>query len=287
MILFLSDGRLGNQLFQYSFLNTIVKEDEKILAINMEQFIDKFDINKTKFKHFALGRNGKFFIRKFVKPILMVCVRFKLICFISQDRNAETALSSFTTKKGLLPISLVETNFFQSEKFFDKDKVDFKIKDKYIKEAASFLAKAPDEFTKIFIHIRRGDYLFESYLGEIGIDLPKSFFEDAIREISHNIEKPFFVFLSDDASFVECCFESIQNKIVSKNSMATDMAIMSLCEYGIVSNSSFSWWGAYMMKTRKRVIFPKYWHGWKVKIESHPGIQPSWGSVIEVDRILK
>ena len=58
-------------------------------------------------------------------------------------------------------------------------------------------------------------------------------------------------------------------------------------QYWIVSNSSFSWWGAYMMKNRKRVIFPKYWHGWKVKIESHPGIQPSWGSVIEFDRILK
>jgi hypothetical protein len=287
MLIFLSDGRLGNQLFQYSFLNTIVKEDEKILAVNMEQFIGKFDINNTKFKHFALGKYGKYFIRKFVKPLVMVCVWFKLIGFISQDRNAATALSTFTTKKGLLPISLVETNFFQSEKFFYKDKVDFKIKDKYMKEAASFLTKVPNEYTKIFIHIRRGDYLFESYLGKTGIDLPKSYFEDAMRKISHNIEKPFFVFLSDDASFVEYWFENINNKIVSKNSMAVDFAIMNLCEYGIVANSSFSWWGAYMMKNKIKVIFPKYWYGWKVKIESHPGIQPSWGSVIEVDRILK
>ena len=52
MLIFLSDGRLGNQLFQYSFLNTVAKEDEKILTVNMEQFFGKFDINNTKFKHF-------------------------------------------------------------------------------------------------------------------------------------------------------------------------------------------------------------------------------------------
>ena len=223
MIFFLSDGRLGNQLFQYSFLNTIAKEDEKILAVNMEQFIDKFDINNTKFKHFALGKYWKYFLSNFLKPFAMVCVRLKIIGYVSQDRDTTSILSTFTTTNKLLPISLVETNFFQSEKFFDKDKVDFKIKDKYMKEAVSFLGKVPDKYTKIFIHIRRGDYIFESYLGKKGIDLPKNYFEDAMREISRKIEKPFFVFLSDDTSFVESCFQHIQNKIISKNSMATDM----------------------------------------------------------------
>ena len=92
----------------------------------------------------------------------------------------------------------------------------------------------------------------------------------------------FFIFLSDDAGFVECCFEDIENKYISRNSMTVDLAIMSLCLYGIVSNSSFSWWGAYMMKDRKKVVFPKYWYGWKIKVESHVNIQPEWAEVIEV-----
>jgi hypothetical protein len=37
------------------------------------------------------------------------------------------------------------------------------------------------------------------------------------------------------------------------------------------------------MKERKKVIFPKYWYGWKSKIESHIDIQPSWAKVIEVN----
>lgn len=283
MLLFLSDGRLGNQLFQYAFLNTIAKENEKIVTSNMEQFIDKFDIDNINFKHFSLGKYWKFFIRKFSRPFLMLCVRLKLIDYICQDRDGTSSLSTFSIQKGLWPIKLVETNFFQSERFFDKKKVDFKIKDKYSEEAKSFLSEISDEYTKIFVHVRRGDYIFESYLGVQGIDLPKNYFEKAMEEIAKDIENPFFVFLSDDFSFVKCCFENIENKIISKNSMATDLAIMSLCEYGIVSNSSFSWWGAYMMKNKKKVIFPKYWYGWKSKIESHVGIQPTWAKIIEVE----
>ena len=281
MIFFLANGRLGNQLFQYSFLNTIAKKDEKIIAVNMEDFINKFDINNNKFKHFALGKYSKYFIRNYLKPFAILCVRIKLIGYVSQDKKTTSVPSTFTANKGFLPISLVETNFFQSEKFFDKDKVDFKIKDKYMKEAEIFLSKVPVQYTKIFIHIRRGDYILESHLGHKGIDLPKYYFEKAMKEISLNIEKPFFVFLSDDTSFVKGSFKKIQNKIVSKSSMATDLAIMSLSEYGVVSNSSFSWWGAYMMKNRKKVIFPKYWFGWKSKVESHLDIQPDWADVID------
>jgi hypothetical protein len=278
MILFFAAGRLGNQLFQYAFLKTIAKENEKIVATNMEQFIDKFDIRNKYFKHISFGKYGRFVIRKFVEPFLMLCVRLRLLCYVIQD----SALPTFREQKGLLPIRFVETNFFQSEKFFDKTKIDFKIKDKYIEDAKSFLSQISDEYTKIFVHVRRGDYIFESYLGIQGIDLPKSYFEKAIDEIKKEVENPFFVYLSDDSGYVECCFKDIQNKIVSKNSMATDLAIMSLCEYGIVSNSSFSWWGAYLMHNRKKVIMPKYWFGWKSKIESHIDIQPQWAQLMEV-----
>jgi hypothetical protein len=284
MILFISDGRLGNQLFQYAFLNTIAKEGEKIVTVNMEQFVDKFDIDNMNFKHLPLGKYWKFLIRKFFKTFLIFCVRLKLIGYISQNKTATSLLSTFSTKKGLLSITLVETNFFQSENFFDKSKVDFQIKDRYLKEAKSFLSQISDEYTKIFVHVRRGDYIFESYLGIQGIDLPKSYFEQSMTNIIRNIKNPFFIFLSDDIGFVECCFQGLENKIISKNNMAVDLAIMSLCEYGIVSNSSFSWWGAYMMKNRKKVIFPKYWYGWKSQVESHVDIQPSWAEVIEVNK---
>ena len=56
---------------------------------------------------------------------------------------------------------------------------------------------------------------------------------------------------------------------------------MTLCANGIVSNSSFSWWGAYLMDIKNIVIYPKYWFGWKNKTESHIGIQPKTGIIID------
>lgn len=285
MILFLSDGRLGNQLFQYAFLNTIAKKDEKIITANMEQFVDKFDIKNKNFFHLNLGKYGLSLTKKLFKPyFLKTMTKLRLIGYIHQERNETSSLPSFVAKRGILPVTLVETNFFQSEDFFDKHKIDFSLKERYVKEAEEFLAQVSKEHTRIFVHVRRGDYIFQSYLGIQGIDLPKIYFEKAMKAIVKDIENPFFVFLSDDSSYVECCFENIENKIISKNSAAVDLAIMSLCKYGIVSNSSFSWWGAYIMKNRKKVIFPKYWYGWKQKVELHVGIQPEWAEVIEVEK---
>ncbi|WP_417550088.1 alpha-1,2-fucosyltransferase [Methylophaga sp.] len=283
MILYISDGRLGNQLFQYVFLNTIAKENEKIIAINMWKFYDDFDINNPNFIPVIFGKYGLYLVRKVLKPFfLYVLVPLKLIVYVRQNRSETSALPTFNKTKGFLPITLVESNFFQSEDFFNSEKVDFTIKNKYIQQAEGFLQRIPKQYTKVFIHVRRGDYLSETYLGEQGINLPMSYFKNAMLEIDKEIKNPYYVFLSDDPEFVEWSFSNVKNKIISNNDMVTDLAIMSECSYGIVSNSSFSWWGAYLMKNRIKVIFPKFWYGWKAKVESHIGIQPSWSTIIDV-----
>jgi len=284
MILYLSDGRLGNQIFQYAFLNTIAKDDEQIVSIAMEKLSNTFDINNKNFKQITSNRYLNFILRKFIKPyVLNALVKLKLIGYIKQDKNEMLAtLPSFKHVKGLFPIIFVESNYFQSECFFDKKAVDIKIKETFILEAKSILKSVSTNRTKVFVHVRRGDYLFEKYLGERGIDLPKRYFLDAIEIMKQKIDDPYFIFLSDDPSYCECCFSDIRNKYISENSMGIDLAMMTLCEYGIVSNSSFSWWGAYLMKNKKEVIFPKYWYGWKKRIDSHVDIQPEWGKLIEV-----
>ncbi|MCP8689370.1 alpha-1,2-fucosyltransferase [Marinobacterium sedimentorum] len=284
MILFLSDGRLGNQLFQYAFLRTIAAEDEIIYTANMDQFVSSFNYGCKAFKHVPLGRRSIFLIRRFFLPFLRLACSLRLIRSIKQNRTDISALSSYSEKKGLLPITLVETGFFQSENFFLKNKIDFTLKSKFQDEAVHVLRNIPPEFTKVFVHVRRGDYLTEVYCGNRGIDLPRSYFLGAIDIISAEVENPYYIFLSDDPGYVECCFENIENKYISTNRMEVDFALMTLCNYGVVSNSSFSWWGAYMMQERRKVIFPKYWYGWKEKVDSHVDIHPSWCEVIDVDR---
>lgn len=279
MIYFVSDGRLGNQIFQYAFLNSIAQNNEKVICINMNVFSSYFDFKNKNFV-FLLGSKYKiFFFKKIFPKFLGFLVKFKAIGYVEQLRSDTSALPKVVEKKGVLPIRYVKTGFFQTEKLFKNDKIDFSIKEKFQIKAKKIFDKLPSH-EKVFIHVRRGDYIFETFRGDLGIDLPKNYFDNAISLIETKVTNPFYIFLTDDPGYVECCFKEIENKYISRECMATDLALMSLCKYGVTSNSSFSWWGAYLSNRKEMMIFPKYWYGWKQKIHSHIDIQPSWGIVI-------
>lgn len=281
MIFFISDGRLGNQAFQYAFLNTKARNSEKILCVNMGQFAQYFDFNNQNFRFLSSSRLTLFLYKNVAPKILNFLVRYRVIGSIEQLRIVDIPMPELIESKGILPFIYVKTGFFQTEKLFRDEKIDFNLKEQYIKKARNILQVQPEN-EKVFVHIRRGDYISEVYQGLRGIDLPKQYFIDAIKEIEKNLENPFYIFLTDDPGYVRCCFDEIENKFISEENLATDLAIMSLCRYGIVSNSSFSWWGAYLAKEKRMMIFPKYWYGWKKRMESHPCIQPSWSTVIDV-----
>ncbi len=57
---------------------------------------------------------------------------------------------------------------------------------------------------------------------------------------------------------------------------------MTLCNGAILSPSSFAWWGSYLMKNRDVVFVPKYWLGFKSKVEFPMGIIPDFATEIEL-----
>ncbi len=287
MLIFLADGRLGNQIFQYMFLKTIAEKDERIVCLNMREFFETFDFDKHDTWHTS-NKYMCFLFRKFIIPVLLrpLC-KLRIINYIYQKGDARVcALPSWEEKKGLLQdIRYVNTDFFQSECFFDPKWIsssNLQIKREFLLEARQFLSDMPKNYTKVFVHIRQGDYLSESFLNEQGIALPESYFESAIDLIKERIKEPFFIFLSDDPIYVEDRFQEVELKIISRNSMPVDLAIMTMCKAGIISNSSFSWWGAYLMNERDLVVAPRYWYGWRQRMESHPGIQPSFSVILDV-----
>lgn len=280
MILFISDGRLGNQLFQYAFLNTIREDKELVLSLNMDLLLSGFTINNSKFINVSGNRLFTIFSRKVLSTVLLKLGRSKIIGYIEEQKNIDKRKVGYSYKKGLLPISYVQAGFFQSEIFFDDEFLDLKQMHSSLSIADKIVSELPDR-EKVFIHVRRGDYLNEVFKDERDISLPKSYYLKAIDIIENQVSNPFYIFLTDDYDFVREAYRDIDNKYISKESMLVDLAIMSRCRYGIVSNSSFSWWGAYLSENKKVMIFPKYWYGWKNKIESHPYIQPPWGVVID------
>ncbi|MFA4849418.1 MAG: alpha-1,2-fucosyltransferase [Methanoregula sp.] len=280
----MADGRLGNQIFQYAFLKTIAKKNETILCFNMKMFYETFDFDDRGMWHHSNYYFRLIFIGVLVPLILRSLSKARIINYVEQKKQINLIpLPYWSETRGLFPfIRYVNSDFFQSETFFNREATsNLKIKEKFLDESRQFISKIPENYNLVFVHIRRGDIVHEIFNGVRGKDLPKSYFEKAINIIKENVENPFFIFLSDDPSFVKCCFKDFEPKIISNNSMEVDLAIMTQCEAGIISNSSFSWWGAYLMTTKKKVIAPKYWVGWKTKVESHVGIQPTFSEVID------
>ena len=287
MILFFGDGRLGNQIFQYSFMRSIEDRDHKIVTWNFEDIVNIFG-SSLGVKN-VNNRFLRFIIKKIGMPLLNILAQVKLITSYKVDTYNVGGYVipdvTYTKSKGFFSLIYIYACFAQAEEFFNKDKINnLSINDSYVEEATRYLELIPNKYNKVFVHVRRGDYINFTVFGKRGASLPVSYYKDRIRWFEENIENPFFVFLTDEADFVEHCFHDVSNKVISSNSMFVDFAIITLCEYGVMSNSSFSWWAAYMMRNRKKVFAPKYWLGWKSEVEYPRGVTPSFSEAVEVQK---
>lgn len=287
MIFFFGHGRLGNQLFQYSFIRSVEEKQHRIITCNFQDMVGLFDsIPKvTNIRNRVLRK----LVTRLAVPLLEFLAQKGLITSYKVNAYNEGGFVvpdiTYEKNEGLVPIVYIYPCFAQSEAFFRKNVVSkLAIKRHYEDSAKNFLAAIPAKYNKIFVHVRRGDYLHFSVLGKADVTLPDTYYRHAIQWFEAHVENPFFVFLTDDPEFVETRFRDVVNKAISRNPMFVDFAVMTQCEYGIMSNSSFAWWAAYMMKTRKKVFAPKYWLGWKSDVEYHKGITPTFAESIEVKR---
>ena len=164
--------------------------------------------------------------------------------------------------------------YFQSERYFEdyKDEVknlfnfNFKTKKKIKKELSSIKKK-------VGIHLRLGDYLNEEYNGVFHkINYP-IYLEKAMSLFEKDYE---FIIFSDD-------FKSLRklvdlNKFINLNNSneVEDMYSLSQCENIIMSNSSFSWWGCWLGKSKSKIISPDCWFGPKIQKDYEDRFNKNW-----------
>ncbi len=276
MFFYFAQGRLGNQIFQYLFLKKLSKSKELYVTSGFEQFLMLFEISD---RIVDINKNN-FFLRNFVRILslfLRVLSYLRLLSSYKVKRETITVNSRKYSREGtdvvfkpglLKNIKYVFQGYFQSEVFFEAGTAkQLKIKKKYLEAAQEFLLPYRDKY-KVFVHIRLGDYYKFKIYGK-DVLLPMDYYKRLINWFLENRKDVVFIFLSDQPDLVEKNFTWLSNKVVSYNSMFVDFAIMTLCNGGILSPSSFSWWGSYLMQDRDIVFAPKYWLGFKSKISYH------------------
>ena len=95
------------------------------------------------------------------------------------------------------------------------------------------------------------------------INLPLEWYNNCIEIFDKEYQNPFFIIMSDDTKVYKY-FNNKNKFFCSRNNFLIDFCLMSLCDGGILSASSFSWWGAWFANNqngKKKFLGPKYWMG--------------------------
>jgi hypothetical protein len=172
--------------------------------------------------------------------------------------------------------------YFQTYKFASKPKVFSQIFDFGPSRIGPDLLAYRDLAIKekpIMVHVRLGDYLAEKKFGV----LPQSYFLEAIETFAEkNSAIKIWVF-SDDLELARSYFNSEMQAAIRWIPEIDGSAVntLELMRHGsgyVISNSTFSWWGAFLSYDRKaRVIAP---YPWFAHMESPTDlIPPSWEKI--------
>lgn len=163
-----------------------------------------------------------------------------------------------------LPNSAYLTGLFQSDKYFQSFETEIRA-DLQFKISPTDLETVNVEHeirgcNAISIHVRRGDYLTSLVHNVCGVQ----YYLNAIAYIRLRVDKPHFFFFSDD---IQWCIKSLQienatyvDVVRSRHCSVNDMRLMSLCEHHIISNSTYSWWGAWLNDSENKIVVtPDIW----------------------------
>ena len=154
--------------------------------------------------------------------------------------------------------------YFQSERYFVsyRDKIiekEFKFRGEILKKTDEVFQNIKSDHPICSVHIRRGDYLS---LSETHPPLSADYYERAIRLLptsgdllvfSDNIEEAKILLENSEM------LRSLKKTYISED-YKVELCLMSKCDYHVIANSSFSWWGAWLSNS-KRVVAPKQWFG--------------------------
>lgn len=260
MLIFKECGRLGNQLFQYAALKTLFPREKEMILLGFNSLNSAF----TGIEARIIDSDSSRFARSFFYRLHKFADYFSNRRIITRVKGSQS-VPVIDVLPGLCKkYMFVEPAYFQSELLFDPEVIKRLIFNPQVMEnAKNFLNRIAGEKRPVFVHIRRGDYVTWPNRSFAAV-LPASHYRRCIELIKARIPDPFFVFISDDTFYVEEIFGGMESSFISTGSELEDFALMSQCHAGILSASSFSWWGAWFACLRQGTgpfIAPERWAG--------------------------
>ena len=246
-----TNGRFGNQMFQYASLMGIADKQNCLHGINY-----RFGSSHT-WKEFPDDRELNLYTLVLPKAFHLSALHCEEKFQVIHEHNNFHFVPSFFNTGDDVHLH----GYFQTEKYFkhieSKVRSEFTFKKEIVDAAKEYLKDKQFNET-VSIHVRRGDYLQLTHHGACDL----SYY---IKALQHFTDKQYnFIIVTDDIEWAKANLKNINNVIfVSNNSgkySYIDMRLMSLCNHNIIANSSFSWWSAWLNSNpNKNVIAPVDW----------------------------
>lgn len=261
-IIVISEGGLGNQLFQAA-LGVHLKEkfNRRLVFISISngfRVSRECELRDFGFRVFILPRS----LSMVVMALLKIVRKFKLdLCFRWIAIERKEAVSSFEF------CPLLVSGYWQKEIYYRGGVSSIR------RRAYDLCEELFDVEKKMFcnhnemlaVHVRRGDYVSDKKVSEMYNVCSLEYYKMAVDSIlaEDSSVKAVLVF-SDDPLWAKKNLKfSIKTLYVDpvKEPSWSDMIRMSLCQHFVISNSSYSFWAATLgEKTRSIKCAPESWY---------------------------
>ncbi len=260
IVLFITDG-VGNQLFQYALGYSISKKYGQKLYIDNNYFC----YNKTR----------KYELDKFniEENILHYDFDGSLPEYYEQTFHFDPKVLEFND-------SVFLRGFWQSEKYFVTVKDDlkklFEFKNLDFIRNKHYLAMIQSS-NSVAVHIRTGDYVLPPFCHTHFV-CKKNYYINAIEKIKELVKNPTFFVFSDNIDYAKKLLPDNANLIlVECTNWQEDFYFMQNAKHNIISNSTFSWWTAWLNNNpQKFVIAPDKWFTDITPLNSKDVVPDTW-----------
>lgn len=289
MIIINIKGGLGNQMFQYALYSVLRAYRDDVMISTID-----FEFAQTGL-YKGIPEHGATFILKDIFDVECNIASHDVVQkYVYMDNNMITRVLRHykINKKGYFAEQQMEDRslnallglknafldgYWQRFSYYEHMQEEirriFKFK-KTLEGRNAELAREIGCTNSVSLHVRRGDYLKNSLYAIQTED----YYLDAIEYIKKRVVAPRFYCFSDDIEWCENRFGALGMEFTyidwNKGKDAyIDMQLMSMCRHNIITNSSFSVWGAWLNNNSEKIVVrPRHYYTNKDKDDSY-----EWG----------
>lgn len=271
--IFFSSGQLGNQLFQIAAAKRIARSNDTLVFIGYAESFDAIELIAPDCKVFQFLRLRQGIrIRRILSNLVFKSLQWLGNVLLKTDYagSIKNSPEGPVEQKSWTGISISLHEHFRESLIVAPSEI--RLTASQAKTASQRLASwnIHQERNGIaratFLHVRRGDYL-EWPHPDSPAALDEEWFTRAITEIKGaQPDQPIIAF-SDDPEWVRYRWQETDKFFIYEGSLQDSFALMSTCNSGILSPSTFSWWAAKLVEENKSGPFlaPMFWWGHRQK----------------------